>query len=352
VIILLKRFFIIFLSIIIFIPNIAYADDISLSASCSVIIDSSSGKVLYEHNAYEIHTMASTTKIMTCLIACESGKLDKTVTITSKMLENVEGSAIYIAENDKITLRDLVKGAMLASGNDAANAIAVYLGGSTKNFVKQMNKRASEIGMNNTVFVTPSGLDEGEHHSTAYDMALLASVALTNEDFASVCKMKSADIAVNGEKQTIYNHNKLLSYDDSFVGVKTGFTEKSGRCLVSAYDYEDNTIICVTLGDPDDWVDHVEMVEYAKKQYSHKTDTNNYNISVVGSTSDTVTCSSTYDVITLGEVTTKAYYYPFIYAPANAGDIVGKQEVYSGNKLIMTVDIIVKDGIEKWQTMK
>ncbi|MFR5876750.1 MAG: D-alanyl-D-alanine carboxypeptidase family protein [Eubacterium sp.] len=347
----LKRLLIIFLCIIVFIPNVVYASDIDISASSAIVMDSDSGTILYEHNAYEARTMASTTKIMTCLIACESGKLDKTVTISEEMLNGVEGSAIYIEPDDKITLRDLVKGAMIASGNDAANSIAFYLGKSLKGFASLMNNKASEIGMKDTVFVTPSGLDEGDHHSTAYDMALLASAALENKEFAAICKMKSAEIAVNGEKQTVYNHNKLLSYDDSFIGVKTGFTEKSGRCLVSAYDYEGNTIITVTLGDPDDWDDHTDLAEYASKQYEHKTKTDDFCIPVVGGADDIVLCSASYDIVTLGDITAKAYYYPFIYAPVSSGDVVGREEIYSNNKLIMTVDITVRDGVEQWQTI-
>lgn len=346
----LKRYSIIFLIIIFLFPNTVYASDVNTSASSAVVLDSQSGTVLYEHNAYDERTMASTTKIMTCLIACESGRLDDTVTVSGEMLEGVEGSAIYIKSGDKITLRDLVKGAMLASGNDAANSIAVYLGKSVKGFAELMNIRADEIGMADTVFVTPSGLDEGNHHSTAYDMALLASTALKNKDFASICKMKTAQITVNGKKQTLYNHNKLLSYDESFIGVKTGFTEKSGRCLVSAYDYEGNTIISVTLSDPDDWDDHTALVEYAVKQYKHKTTTDEFTISVVGGASDSTVCTASYDVITLGAVTVKAYYYPFIYAPVCAGDVVGREEIYSDNKLLMTVDITVRDGIKLWQT--
>lgn len=345
----LKKIIIVFLSVIILGVNTAYAADINISASSAVVIDAESGTVLYEHNAYDAHTMASTTKIMTCLIACESSKLDETVTISEEMLEGAEGSAIYLAAGDKITLRDLVKGAMLASGNDAANSIAVYLGKSVKGFVGLMNDKADEIGMRDTLFVTPSGLDEGEHHSTAYDMALLASVALNNDEFASICRMKSAEITINGKKQTVYNHNKLLSYDEGFVGVKTGFTEKSGRCLVSAYDYEGNTIITVTLGDPDDWDDHTELVEYAKNKYEHITETDDFTIPVVGAAENSTLCTASYDVVTLGDITVKAYYYPFIYAPVSAGDAVGREEIYSGNKLITTVDITVRDGIEKWQ---
>jgi D-alanyl-D-alanine carboxypeptidase len=352
VIILLKRAFILFITIIIFIPYIAYADDVNISASSAVVIDSLTHTVLYEHNAYDSRSMASTTKIMTCLLACESGKLDKTVTITSDMLSSVEGSLIYLEVGDKITLRDLVVGSMLASGNDSANSIAVYLAKSVDNFVDMMNQKAKELGMTDTVFVTPSGLDEGNHHSTAYDMAILSSYALENDDFSSICKMKSADITINNEKQTVYNHNKLLSYDDSFVGVKTGFTEKSGRCLVSAYDYEGNTVICVTLNDSDDWVDHVSLIDYSVQKYSHKSNSLEYNIPIVGASVDSVSCTSSYDLVTLGDVTTKSYYYPFVYAPVNSGDVVGYEEIYSNNKLIMTVDIIVKDGIEKWQTMK
>ncbi len=346
VIILFKRFCII-LSVLLLIPNTVYANTEvnSISAYSSVVIDCDSKTILFEKNAYEKMSMASTTKIMTCLLACESKKLNENVVITREMLNNTEGSSIYLKVGDEITLLDLVKGAMLASGNDAANSIAVYLGGSVKNFIAKMNEKAKEIGMNCTHFVTPSGLDDKEHYSTAYDMSLLTAQALSNSLFREICCLKSADIVISSKVQTVYNHNKLLSGSKNFIGVKTGFTKKSGRCLVSAYKYKGNIIICVTLGAPDDWNDHKTLVNYAKCRYVRVRSNDNFDINTVGGEKNSVKCSSEYDVTTIGTVTTREYYYPFVYAPVKKGDIIGKQVIYSNNRIIKTVNIKATEGI-------
>ena len=268
--------------------------------------------------------MASTTKIMTCVLACESTRLNDTVVVTNEMLAGTEGSLIYLKPDDKITLYDLAVAAMLASGNDAANAVAFCLSGSIDDFVALMNKKACSIGMKNTIFVTPSGLDEKNHHSTAYDMALLASYAMKSSCFSEICALKSAQITINGKKQTVYNHNKLLSSDNDFVGVKTGFTEKAGRCLVSAYNYNGNMIITVTLNAPDDWQDHKRLVAFAKKQFTTKKDNKTFALDVVGAPKNTVQCGYEYNVTVYKNVDIRLYYYPFVYAPLKCGDTVGE----------------------------
>lgn len=294
--------------------------------------------------------MASTTKIMTCLIACEKLKQNDIVSITNKMLDKTEGSLIYLKVGDKITVSDLIKGALLASGNDAANSLAVYTSGSVSEFVKLMNLYAIKFGMSNTHFETPSGLDSKNHYSTAYDMALLTSHALDNAFFASVCKLQKADITINGKIQTIYNHNKLLYQTENCIGVKTGFTEKSGRCLVSAYDYKGSTIIIVTLNDYDDWNDHKKLFDYAKNQYKTLSRTQNISIDCVGTNRKKVVCTAQVDVSYLDNLTFKYYYYPILYAPILQNTKVGKTEIYSNNKLIRTVDIIVPESVKVWQT--
>lgn len=347
-IILSKRIISIILCIVVaFLPINAFAGDIS--ASSSIVMDADSGSILYEKNAYAPMEMASTTKIMTCLLACESGKINDTVTITSEMLDGAYGSLIYLNVGDEITLLDLVRGAMLASGNDAANSIAVYVAGSVNSFIDMMNDRAKKIGMKDTLFVTPSGLDEGNHHSTAYDMALLSSVAIKNDILSSICSKSSCNITVNDEKRAVYNHNKLLSYDKSFVGLKTGFTEKAGRCLVSAYDYEDNTIITVTLNAPDDWNDHQKLVKSVKEKYKSFSNTEYVEISVVGGVADSVKCTYNYDIISLNDIRIDCCYYPFIYAPVRVNDKVGIARIYKNNELIKTVEITATEDIELWQ---
>lgn len=331
--------------LVLFLPITAFAAPISVSAQSAIVINSADNSVIYSKNAYSSMPMASTTKIMTCLLACESTRLNDTVVITSEMLAGTEGSLIYLKSGDKITLYDLAVAAMLASGNDAANAVAFCLSGSIADFVALMNKKATSIGMKNTFFVTPSGLDEKNHHSTAYDMALLASYAMKNNCFSEICALKSAQITINGKKQTLYNHNKLLSSDNNFVGVKTGFTEKAGRCLVSAYNYNGNMIITVTLNAPDDWQDHKRLIAFAKKQFTTKKDNKTLALDVVGAPKNTVECGYEYSVTVYKNVDIRLYYYPFVYAPLKCGDTVGECKIYSNNRLIKTVDITVRENI-------
>ena len=207
-IVLYKKFICILCVLTILFPLTVSAKTNNVSAQKAVVIDKSTSTVLYQKSSNEKCSMASTTKIMTCLIACEKLKQNDIVSITNKMLDKTEGSLIYLKVGDKITVSDLIKGALLASGNDAANSLAVYTSGSVSEFVKLMNLYAIKFKMSNTHFETPSGLDSKNHYSTAYDMAMLTSHALDNKIFASVCKLQKADITINGNVQTIYNHNK------------------------------------------------------------------------------------------------------------------------------------------------
>lgn len=345
-----KKFICILCVLTILFPLTVSAKSNNVSAQKAVVIDKSTSTVLYQKSSNEKCSMASTTKIMTCLIACEKLKQNDIVTITNKMLDKTEGSLIYLKVGDKITVSDLIKGALLASGNDAANSLAVYTSGSVSEFVKLMNLYAIKFKMSNTHFETPSGLDSKNHYSTAYDMALLTSHALDNAFFASVCKLQKADITINGNVQTIYNHNKLLYQTENCIGVKTGFTEKSGRCLVSAYDYKGSTIIIVTLNDYDDWNDHKKLFDYAKNQYKTLSKTENISIDCVGTNRKKVVCTAQVDVSYLDNLTFKYYYYPILYAPILQNTKVGKTEIYSNNKLIRTVDIIVPESVKVWQT--
>ena len=347
-----KKFICILCVLTILFPLTVSAKTNNVSAQKAVVIDKSTSTVLYQKSSNEKCSMASTTKIMTCLIACEKLKQNDIVSITNKMLDKTEGSLIYLKVGDKITVSDLIKGALLASGNDAANSLAVYTSGSVSEFVKLMNLYAIKFKMSNTHFETPSGLDSKNHYSTAYDMAMLTSHALDNKIFASVCKLQKADITINGNVQTIYNHNKLLYQTENCIGVKTGFTEKSGRCLVSAYDYKGSTIIIVTLNDYDDWNDHKKLFDYAKNQYKTLSKTENISIDCVGTNRKKVVCTAQVDVSYLDNLTFKYYYYPILYAPILQNTKVGKTEIYSNNKLIRTVDIIVPESVKVWQTTK
>lgn len=239
------------------------AQAVSTHASCAILMDAESGRVLYEQNIHEPRLIASITKLMTALVAVEQGgDLDRTVTVRAEWLGS-EGSSIYLAAGEQITLRALLYGLLLQSGNDAAMAIACYVAGDVDGFVAMMNEKAAQIGMKNSSFANPSGLNDDHHYSTAYDMALLARACLANETVAEICATRSVTVGT----RTFVNHNKLLSRYEGCVGMKTGFTEKAGRTLVSAATRDGQTLVCVTLNDGDDWNDHAKLLDYGFSAY-------------------------------------------------------------------------------------
>lgn len=342
VIVLLKRLSF-FLALLFFIPTVTYGAD--CSASSAVVMDAQTVTVLYEKNANEERAMASTTKIMTALLAVESKRLEEEVEITAEMLYT-EGSCLGLRAGDRLSFYDLVVGMMLTSGNDAANAVAFLISGGLDDFADLMNKRAEELNMKNTHFVTPSGLDEGDHHSSAYDMALLAAKAVEYPEFCQITSLKSAAITINGEKLTVYNHNKLLSYDEDVFGVKTGFTEKAGRCLVSAKNYQGNKIICVTLNAPDDWNDHQKLYEECEKKYNKYTVKSEISLPVAGGVKERVKCSYNKDYYCLSSPEIQVYYYPFAYAPLKAGDKIGEVYIYFDKKLVERLPIEADEEVK------
>ena len=227
-------------------------------AAGAVLMDAESGRVLYGHNAHKPRLIASTTKLMTALVAVERAvDLDETVTVKGEWLGS-EGSSIYLRAGEEITLRGLLYGLLLQSGNDAAMVIACHTAGSVEEFVELMNRRAAELGMKDSSFANPSGLDHENHYSTPYDMALLARACLDNSTVAELCATKSITVGT----RTFVNHNKLLWRYEGCVGLKTGYTEHAGRTLVSAARRDGVTLICVTLNAPSDWADHAALFDW------------------------------------------------------------------------------------------
>lgn len=242
---------------------------IDVSARSAVIICADSGDIIWGKNYEEPLAMASTTKIMTSLLALEEANAsgNRSLEITEEII-SVEGSSMGLKVGDKVDFETLAKGMLLPSGNDAANATAILVCGTTEKFLARMNQRAKEIGMKNTLFCTPSGLDKDNHHSTAIDMALLGAYAMQNEEFAKIVSSKKtlADFEDSDKKIWLKNHNKLLDLYPFCVGIKTGFTEKAGRCLVSCAEKDGIRLICVTLNAPDDWNDHIAMYNFGFSQ--------------------------------------------------------------------------------------
>lgn len=323
-----------------------------VSAECAVLINQRTGEVIFEKNAEKRHSMASTTKIMTALLAVESGRLGDEITVTEDMLK-VEGTSMGLVSGDSVSQRELVYGMLLASGNDAANVTAINLGGNVENFALQMNRKAAQLGMKNTNFVTPSGLDDDEHYSTAYDMALLGRYAVSNPIFRSVCSSAKATLTYGNPpySRTLYNHNRLLSSYEYALGIKTGFTKKSGRCLVSYAEKDGIGLIAVTLNAPNDWTDHQKMLDYGFSVV--KTDEIFVDIppeiDVVGGNVENLPlkCNSfKYDYVNELTVTREVTLEKFVYAPVKKGDKIGEIRFFYNDLCIGMTDIVADADVD------
>lgn len=242
------------------------------SASSVVLMDMDSLNVIYGENMHDVRSVASISKIMTAIVAIENSDINSTVTIGEEITK-AYGSGIYIKQGEELTLESLLYGLMLRSGNDAALAIANYVGGDIDNFVKMMNEKAGEIGMKNTTFNNPHGLDEnGGNLSTAYDMALLTSYAMQNENYCKIVSTKKYTLRTNMNYYSWINKHKLLHSHNYITGGKTGFTDIAKRTLVTTASKDNVNLVVVTLNDGNDFVDHINLFEEAFANYS------NYNI--------------------------------------------------------------------------
>lgn len=261
----MRKIILLFIGVMLFFPFKAKAVD--TSATSAIMMDIDSNRILYSKNIHNIRSVASISKIMTAHVAIKYGKIDKQVIIGDEILK-AYGSGIYIKQGEKMTLLDLLYGLMLRSGNDAALSIAKNVAGSTEKFVELMNKEAQKIGMKNTTFNNPSGLDEEEgNYSTAYDMALLMSEAMKNTTFQKITKTKVYKLNTNKSNYVWNNKNKLLKTYKYTTGGKTGFTVKARRTLVTTASYNNLNLVVVTLNDGNDFKDHQSLFEYGFKNY-------------------------------------------------------------------------------------
>jgi len=255
-----------------------YAAELDIVSRAAVLMDCKTGRVLWQKNMNEEMAMASTTKIMTAIIALESGMLEDTVA-ASKNAASAPKVKMGLQTGEKHRLYDLLYPLMLESSNDAAVAIAEHIGGSIEGFAEMMNSKAKEIGAENTEFVTPNGLDKDNHHSTAYDMALIAGYALENDEFMKIINTKSITIPLKNmeEKQySFYNKNRLLSEFDGAIGVKTGYTNKAGNCFVGAAERNGEKYVSVVLasgwgtrGKEQKWTDTKALLNYGFENYDY-----------------------------------------------------------------------------------
>lgn len=232
----------------------AVTEAVEVSAAAAVLMDADSGRLLYDKNGEKRMLIASTTKLMTALVALEQGNLQQEITVTGGHM--AEGSSMYLRPGEKLTLETLLYGLLLSSGNDAALAVTECMGGAVP-FVARMNEKAAELGMENTHFANPNGLDDEAHYSTAEDMAKLAAAAMDDPVLRRVASTRTARIG----GRTLTNHNKLLSRVEGCVGLKTGYTRAAGRTLVSCAERDGVRLVAVTLQDGDDWNDHASLYE-------------------------------------------------------------------------------------------
>ncbi len=303
-----------------------------VSAKACVLMDAQTGQVLYAKQEQEKLPMASTTKIMTTLLTLESGGLEDPFVVDEQAIR-VEGSSMGLQVGDVVTKYALCVGMLLPSGNDAANAAAVAVAGSVPAFLEKMNQRAAAIGMTRTCFASPSGLDAQGHGASAYDMALLAREALQNPLFCEICGSASRQVSFGNPPylRTLTNTNKLLTMDKTVIGMKTGFTDAAGRCLVSACERDGSTLICVTLNDKNDWADHLALYDYGfsdAKAYTVPLPTQ-LSLPIEGGTVSSVSVYAR-EPLTLiawqgipADVQTTLLLPPFLTAPLDKGEEVG-----------------------------
>ncbi|MCL2078088.1 MAG: D-alanyl-D-alanine carboxypeptidase [Oscillospiraceae bacterium] len=328
----------------------------SVSAASAILINADTGAVIFEKNSLEQRAMASTTKIMTTLLTLEAGELDRSFTVDSFAIR-VEGSSMGLREGDIVTRRALCYGMMLPSGNDAAQAAAVSVAGSLPEFVKLMNDKAVRLGLNDTSFANPSGLDAYGHYSTAYDLAILTMEAMKNREFSEITARQSMQVNFGNPpfNRWLYNNNRLLYMYNGTIGTKTGFTDNAGRCLVSAARRDGVTLIAVTLNAPNDWRDHSSMFDYGFSKVRNQVvdyDLSAFYVNVIGGETEKAslalkeppTLPLSDDEMRLVEV--RAVTSPFIYAGFEKGERVGNLLFYYNGRLLKTVPLVTSESTE------
>lgn len=327
------------------------ADAMADSAASACLMNAVTGEIVFEKDADTKRPMASTTKIMTLLVAIEKSNPEDIVTVAKEAVLE-EGSSAYIEAGAKIKMKDLWYGLMLNSGNDAAVAIAYHISGGKEAFAEEMNAEAKKIGADNTSFKNPNGLDAEGHYTTARDLALITQYALTKEQFAEVVATKQYTAVytrADGTERSIeyINHNRLLREFDGCIGVKTGYTKADGRCLVSAAKRDGAAYIAVTLNDPNDWNDHKAMLEmgFAGCRIVKTVKKGDCIRHVVfGKESGKFMAADDFEVPVNGdkggEFEVKVNIPEDLYLPFNKGEKVGELEIYNGENFIGSVDVI------------
>ena len=330
-------------------PSRSTAEEVGTSASACVIIDEASGRVLLRHNDETPLPMASTTTVMTALLAIERGDLDAPVTC-SRNAFGVPGTSIYLSEGETLTLREMLYGLMLASGNDAATAIAEHIGGTVDDFCRMMTARAAELGCRNTVFLTPHGLPREGHYTTAHDLALIAREAMTHETFREIVSTQRARIPWEGRdySRVLNNKNRLLSTYEGATGIKTGYTKKAGRCLVFGAERDGMRVIGVVLNCYDWFDEAARLMDMAFDRYEAMTlmDEGEAIRQIPVTTSEAETISAVLaepltGVIPKGTLPTLEIDLPdSLDAPVARGDALGEARMIAGGQTVATARLI------------
>lgn len=345
-------------------------EELDLNSRIALIYDRASGNILFEKNGKKQTPMASTTKIMTAIVVLENANLKDIVTIDSKAA-GTGGSRLGLKKNDKITVNDLLYGLMLRSGNDAAVALAIHVGGSIDGFAQMMNDKAKEMGLTNSHFVVPHGLDNAEHYTTAFELAKMADYALNIEKFKEIVSTKVTTIHINGYAKSINNTNQLLGSVSGVYGVKTGFTNGAGRCLVSSCKRDDLDIITVVIGADTTKLrtsDTMKLIEYAfnnyeivnvkeiiERRFEQWKEMNEDRIYVNKGISNGVeVCLSKISINNMAvkktevdKIDIEANTIFYLDAPVIQGQIVGNVKVMLNNKTIEVLKIYIKNEVRK-----
>jgi D-alanyl-D-alanine carboxypeptidase (penicillin-binding protein 5/6) len=328
------------------------------TAKAAILIDSASGRVLYEKNIHQKLPMASTTKIMTAITALEYGRLDDIVTIAPEA-SGIEGSSIWLSPGERHTLEDLLYGLMLRSGNDAAAAIALHIGGSIEGFTDMMNKLAWKIGARNSNFTNPHGLHDDNHYTTAYDLALITAYGLRNPDLATIVSTKYRTIPWEGHEwdRAMKNKNKLLWNFEGANGVKTGYTKKAGRCFVGSAKRDDLQLIAVVLNCGPMFEESANLLKFGFENYKncviYRKDELIGTIPVAKGKQDSVPLivDKGYSIALKEEeriqIREEIFLPESLPAPVAAGEAVGSIKIYFANQLVGKIPILTGQDVDK-----
>ena len=325
-------------------PGASAAGAPRVGALCAVVMNRG-GEIVYAKNAEKRALIASTTKLMTAIVSLEQAGPSEAVEVRPEHCA-VEGSSMYLKPGERYTVRQLVTGLLLVSGNDAALALADHVAGSPEAFAVRMNRKARELGLGNSHFVNPHGLDAGDHYSSAADLARLMAYCMENPDFAAITRMKSFRLGEN----IYYNHNRLLSDCPGCIGGKTGFTEAAGRCLVSCCEREGTRLICVTLSDPDDWKDHRTLYDWAFAHYGERDVSGEVRFDVEVLSGERASVSVEAQPLPLflpknAQLRVEAELPRFVFAPVEAGMPAGKLTVISGGEVLGEADLVYGESV-------